>query len=49
MILGWYILTELGLNLKKIKQIIEADDGNLKESTTPIIYLGAYIYLMILI
>ena len=42
MILGTYILTELGINLKKIKHVIEADDGNFIGSTAHIVDLGAY-------
>ena len=41
-ILGWYILTELGLNLKFFDHIIEADDGPFKGSTTPMVDLGTY-------
>ena len=44
MILGLYILTELGLNLKFSEHIIEADDGPFKGSTTPMVELGTYLF-----
>ena len=44
MILGPDILTELGLNLKFSEHVIEADDGNFKGSTTPMVDLGTYIF-----
>ena len=42
MILGIYLLTELGLNLKFSDHVIEADDGTFKGSTTPMVDLGTY-------
>ena len=42
MILGRYILTELGLNLKFSEHVIEADDGPFKGSTTPMVDLVMY-------
>ena len=42
MILGIYLLTELGLNLKFSDHVIEADDGTFKGSTSPMIDLGTY-------
>ena len=47
MILGQYILIELGFNLKLSEHVIEADDGTFKGSKTPIVDLGMYIYLNI--
>ena len=41
-ILGRYILTELGLNLNFSKHIIKADYGTLKGSTPPMVDLGKY-------
>ena len=42
MILGRYLSTALGLNLKLPKHIIESGDISLKLPTAPIIDLGAY-------
>ena len=42
MILGLYILTELGLNLKFSVSVIEVDNGPFKGSTTPMTDLGVY-------
>ena len=42
MILGRYILTELGLNIKFFDHVIEADDGTFIGSTTPMFDLGTY-------
>ena len=44
MILGRYVLTKLGLNLKFSEHAIKADDLPLKRSTTPMVNLGAYIF-----
>ena len=44
MILGRYILTELGLNQNKIKHVIEASDGSFIGSTAPMVDLGAYLF-----
>ena len=44
MMLGWYILTQLGLNLKFSEHVIESGDGTFKGSTTPIVDLGTYIF-----
>ena len=44
MILGRDLFTELGLDLKFSEHIIEADDGNFKVSTTPMVDFGAYIF-----
>ena len=44
MILGKYLLTELGLNLKLSEHVIEAYGGPFKESTTPMVDLGTYIF-----
>ena len=44
MILGQYILPELGLNLKFSEHIIEAYGGPFNRSTTPIVDFGAYIF-----
>ena len=41
-ILGIYILTALGLNLKFSDHVIEADDGNFKGSTAPMFDMGNY-------
>ena len=41
-ILGRYLLTTLLLNLKLSDHVIEADDGPLKGSSTPMDYLGMY-------
>ena len=42
MILGRYVLTKLGLNLKFSEHAIKADDRPFKGSTTPMVYLGTY-------
>ena len=42
MILGRYILTELGLNLKFSDHAIEANEGYFKGYTTPMVNLGTY-------
>ena len=42
MILGRYILTSLGLNLKFTKHVIEIDYGCLKGSLIFIVDLGTY-------
>ena len=42
MILGRYLLTELGLNLKFSDHIIEAGCGPFKGYTTSMVYLGMY-------
>ena len=44
MILGRYLWTELGLKLKWSEHVIESDNGILKGSTTPMVYLGIYIF-----
>ena len=44
MILERDLWTELVLNLKFSEHVIEADEGPLKGSTTPIVNLGAYIF-----
>ena len=44
MILGKYLLTELGLNLKLSEQVIKADDGPFKGSTLPMVDLVTYIF-----
>ena len=44
MILEQDILTELVLNLKFSEQVIEADDGPFKGSSTPMVNLGTYIF-----
>ena len=47
-ILGWnpslgrYLLKELRLNLKFSEQILEADDGPLKQFMAPMVDLGTY-------
>ena len=43
MILGRYLLTNLGLNLKFSYHFIEADNGPFKGSTSPIFDLGTKI------
>ena len=40
MILGRYLLKELGLNLKLSDNVIEADNGLLKVLTAPMVDLG---------
>ena len=42
MILGQYLLIELGINLKFSEHAIKADDRPFKGSTTPMVYLGTY-------
>ena len=42
MILGRYILTALGSNLKLSDHVIEADDGNFKGSMSPMVDPGTY-------
>ena len=42
MILGRYLLTTLGLNLKLSDHFIEADDGPFKGSTSPMVDMGTY-------
>ena len=42
-ILGRYLLKELGLNLKFSEHVIKADDGPFNGSTTPLVDLGTYI------
>ena len=42
MILGRYLLTESGLNLKFSEHVIKADDGHFKGSTAPVVDLGTY-------
>ena len=44
MILGRYLLTELGLNLKFSEHVIKADDGPFKGSTAPMVDFGTYIF-----
>ena len=44
MILGRDILTELGLNLRRFKQVIEGDDGPFIGSTAPIVDFDAYVF-----
>ena len=43
MILGWYLLTELGLNLKLYEHVIKAVDGPFIGFATPVVDLGRYI------
>ena len=43
-ILGQYMLTDLGLNLKSSDHVIKVDDGPFKGSTTPMVYLVTYVY-----
>ena len=43
-ILGWDILTELGLNLKFYERVIEADYGPFNGSTPSMVGLGTYIF-----
>ena len=47
MIIGRYLWTELGFVLKFYENIIEADDGPFKGSTTTMVELGTHIYLRI--
>ena len=42
MILGRYLLTDLGLDIKISEHLIEADSGPLKGSKTPMVNLGPY-------
>ena len=44
MILGRNLFTELGLNIKFSKHVIEANDGPLIGSTAPMVDLGPYIF-----
>ena len=44
MIIGRYLLSELGLNSKFPEHVIEADDGPFKESTAPMVDLDTYIF-----
>ena len=44
MILGQYLLIELGLNLKLSEHVIESDDGPFKGYTTPMVHLDTYIF-----
>ena len=44
MILGRYLLTELGLYLKFSEHVIEADDRPFNGSTKPMVDLGTYIF-----
>ena len=44
MILGQYILTKLGLNVKLSEYVIKSDDGTFKGSKTPIVDLGTCIF-----
>ena len=43
-ILGRYLLIELGLSLKCFEHVTESDDGTFKGSTTPMVDLGIYIF-----
>ena len=43
-ILRQYLLIELLLNLNLSEHIIKADDGPFNGSTTPMVYLGTYIF-----
>ena len=43
MILGRYLLTESGLNLKFSEHVIKADDGHFKGSKTTMVDLSTYI------
>ena len=43
MILGWDLLTEVGLNIKISEHVIEADDGPFNRSITTMVDLGNYI------
>ena len=47
MILGIYLLTELGLNLEFSEHVIEEDDGPFKGSTAPMVDLSKYIYIIL--
>ena len=42
MILGRYILTPLGLNIKLSDHVIQADDSPLKGSAATMIYMDTY-------
>ena len=44
MILGWYLLTEIWLNLKWSEHVIEANDEPFKGYTTPTFDLGTYMF-----
>ena len=43
-ILGRYLLTEVGINLKLSDNSVKAENGTLKGSTTPMADLGTYIF-----
>ena len=43
-ILGRYLLTELGLNQKLSEHVIKVDDGTLNRFTTPMVDLGTYTF-----
>ena len=43
-LLGQYILTELGLNLKFSEHVKEADDVHFKGIIAPMVHLGTYIF-----
>ena len=42
--LGQDLFTELWLNFKISEHVIKADDGPFKMSTTPMVYLGTYVF-----
>ena len=44
MILGKYLITELGLNLKFSEHVIESGDGPFNGSTNSMVDLGTYIF-----
>ena len=44
MILGWYIWTELELNLNFSEHVIKDDDGPIKGYTTAMVDLGKYLF-----
>ena len=44
MILGRYLLLELGINISFPEHVIKADDGTLKGSTTTMVDFGTYIF-----
>ena len=43
-VLGQYLLTQLGLNLIVTEKVIKADDGTFRGFTTPMVDLGKYIF-----
>ena len=43
-ILGIYLLTQSGLNLKLSEHVTKADYGTFKGSITPMVDLGAYVF-----